>query len=425
MTGSPSQDPGARSAMTVLFVVALFNYVDRSLLSILQIPVQRELGLSDTQLGTLTGLAFALFYASAAVPLARLVDRGHRLRLLAVAIGLWSTMTALTGWAAGFFTLVLLRIGVALGEAASVPATHSLIADYYPPNRRGSAFALWALAAPLGIMIGIYAGGWLGTALGWRDAFLVIGLMGLLLVPILLLLREPPRGRFDADREKMPEAQSLMEGIHILWGIRPFRLLVAATSLQGFCYSSLIAWLAPFYVRVHGLSLPEAAAAGSLIFGLGGGLGAFLGGALVDRLVRRDIRWFGRWPAVGCLACFPLVACQLLAASAAASIAIGIFAMIAAALYIAPVNAAAQAMVGNSIRGLTSAVLLVVPTIFGGGLGPLLTGAVSDLLLGGGGGADSIRWALLAASAAAFLGALLFFALERQLGRDAASRPSG
>ncbi|WP_337185252.1 MFS transporter [Phenylobacterium sp.] len=419
----PATDGEARWALLVLFVVALFNYVDRSLLSILQVPIKAELGLSDAQLGALTGLSFALFYASAALPLARLVDRWRRTWIMAAALAVWSGMTALSGFATGFITLMLFRIGVALGEAASVPATHSLLSDYFRPNWRGTAFAVWAFASPIGIMLGVFSGGWLTEELGWRNSFAVIGLAGLLLVAPLILLREPLRGQSDeGGTPAAVEPPPLREAIARLWGSVAFRLLVAGTTLQGFAYVSLLNWSPSFYARVHELPLSEVAVWAALIIGVGGGGGALLGGAIVDRLARQDRRWYGWAPATTCLLAAPFGLIQFLTPSTDVSIAVGFVAAFLAGAYVAPVNATAQSLVPPSMRGFTSAVLLLIPTIFGAGLGPFLTGVASDVFATYLGlGASSLRYALALILLASVAAAAFLFRMGGHLGRG----PSG
>ncbi len=195
MTEAPTA--GARRlALLLLIVVSVFNYLDRTIISILQVPIKRDLSLSDAQLGALTGLAFALFYSTLGVPIARFADRYSRRWVIAGSIALWSAMTAISGFSTSFAALVFFRIGVALGEAGSIPATHSMLADYYPPERRATALAIWGLALPIGVMLGYLSGGWLAQAIDWRAALWIVGGVGVLLAPLILaLLREPERGR--------------------------------------------------------------------------------------------------------------------------------------------------------------------------------------------------------------------------------------
>lgn len=408
-----------RTALWVLFAVALFNYLDRSLLSILQIPIKEELGLSDTQLGALTGFSFALLYAGAALPVAMLVDRRSRTRLLAAGLALWTTLTALTGFATGFVTLAILRMGVALGESVSVPATHSLLSDHYPIERRGRAFSTWAVASPLGVTLGIALGGWMGAELGWRTSFLLIGLAGFLIIPALLFLREPRRGAFEAGGDPDSVPFSLGEGIRILWAKRAFRLLVIGTTLHSFTYQALVMWLPPFLARSHALAMAEIAWWSALMIGVGGGIGALAGGNLLDVLVRRDMRWYAWAPGIAFALFIPFAVLLLTVSGQPAVLASGLVTLMLVSFYIAPVNALAQSMVPSRLRGLTAAVLLIFPTIFGAGLGPLATGVVSDWL-GARGVVEeaALRYALIASLIGSVVAVICFVALGRALGLE-------
>jgi predicted MFS family arabinose efflux permease len=421
-SAEPARRRQAIAALVVLFVVALFNFIDRSLISILQVPIKRELGLSDGQLGAITGLSFALFYATAALPIARLVDRGRRTAIMAAALVVWTLMTALTSLAHSFGALVVFRVGVALGEAGTAPATQSLLSDFFPAHRRGTVLAIWVLASPVGTMLGLAGSGWLNHVAGWRESFAIMGLAGLLLAPVILLLPEPPRGQLDPPAVGAnANTPSLRQAAQILWRTRWFRLMILATTFQTFAYSAVTTWLAPFYVRVHHLPLAAVAAQAALVIGLGGGLGMLAGGVLVDRLGRRDPRWRGWLPAATTLIGAPFCAAFLLAPSAPGSIALAAIALFFASAYVAPVNALAQSLVTPRMRGVTAAVLLLVPTIFGVGLGPYLTGAASDAFAVGFAGAQtSLRYAISAALAPSLLGGGLFWVL----GNGFAPQPS-
>jgi len=264
-----------RMMLVMLGLVSMFNYIDRTVLSVLQEPIKRELGLSDGQLGLLTGLAFALFYATLSLPIARLADRFNRRNIIAASLATWSGMTALSGLATGFGSLVAFRIGVALGEAGSVPASHSIIADYYPPEKRVTALASWGLALPAGIMLGYASGGWIASALGWRLAFGVIGVAGLALAPlVLLLVREPARAG-SSGSTRTEQAPPLGEAMRFLWRLRTYRYMLIGTTLHAFAQYAMMSWSAPFYMRVHHMPLADVASWLALMNGLGGGIGIY------------------------------------------------------------------------------------------------------------------------------------------------------
>ena len=311
--------------LAILFGVAVLNYIDRTLLSILQVPIKEELGLSDAQLGALTGLAFAIFYTTLAVPVARLADRAVRKSVISASILVWSAMTAMTSLAQNFAILVFLRIGVAVGEAGSVPASHSMISDLFPIHRRASALAAWGMSYPVGTMLGFALGGWLAANIGWRDAFFWIGMVGVVGAPLfLLLVREPTRGRYDPPAQSRDEPPPTLEALRHLWNLRCFRSLALAGALSAYVQNVMLAWNAPFYSRVHDLPLADIAQWLALINGLGSALGITLGGHLSDRLGRRFTKGYLIAPAVGMLLLGPIGVVQYAVAPVTLSLLLGI-----------------------------------------------------------------------------------------------------
>ncbi|WP_176590547.1 MFS transporter [Sphingobium sp. EM0848] len=339
---------------------------------------------------------------------------------MAGGLTLWTTMTALTGLAGGFISLAILRMGVALGEAVSVPATHSLLSDKFPFERRGRAFSIWALASPVGVTAGIALGGWLSDHLEWRESFLFIGLAGFAMVPLLLFLREPQRGRFERQAGSEPPLSiSFRAGCRYLWNRKSFRLLVIAATLHSYSYQAVMIWMPPFLARSHDLSMTQIAIWSAIMVGLGGGIGALAGGQLIDRLVTRDIRSYAWAPGIATFILVPFAGVQYLASSLSITLAAGFFSLIAASFFIAPVNALAQSMVQANLRGLTSAILLVFPTGIGLGLGPLLTGGCSDLFVAITGNAElSLRLALILALSGSLIASVFFWRLGVRLGEE-------
>jgi len=370
--------PGARYGLAILFAVALFNYIDRSIVAILQEPIKRDLGLSDTQLGLLTGLSFALVYATMALPIARIADRVNRKKLIAIALAIWSGATALSGLARNFPTLVALRMGVAFGEAGSVPASHSMISDYFPLGRRGTALALWGLSNPLGTMLGFAFGGMLADALSWREAFLIFGVAGLAFAPIVLTAREPVRGTFDhgASTDRM----AFRDTVAFLWRTKAFRYLLVGGVAHAFIIHLLHSWNAPFYVRVFDLPIREVALFLALSTGLAGGMGQFLGGWLGDRLAGDTTAWYMRLPAIASALLLPVTLVQYLAPGRTLSMVMGASSLFLIAIFYAPVVAAAQTVVPPRMRAFTSAVLVLCTNLLGLSLAPVLAGAISDYL---------------------------------------------
>ena len=218
-------DRTRRYALGVLVVVYTFNFIDRQILSILLEPIKHELLLSDTQLGLLTGFAFAMFYATLGIPIARFADRGNRRNLIAVSLAIWSAMTALSGAAVNFVYLLIARIGVGIGEAGCSPSSHAMIADYYPIRTRATALGVYALGIPIGTLFGFLAGGWINQYFGWRAAFLVVGLPGLILALLVrFTVREPPRGMAEG-RDASAAQPGIVETLSYLLAKRSFRHL--------------------------------------------------------------------------------------------------------------------------------------------------------------------------------------------------------
>lgn len=421
-----STDRAAWRALAALVAVALVNYIDRSLLSILQVDIKKDLLLSDTQLGALTGLAFGVFYSLAALPLSRLADRATRTCMVAVCLAVWTTMTGLTAAATTFGALALLRVGVAFGEAGCTPATHSLLCDYFPRSRRGSVFGIWALTGPIGIMLGILAGGWLKVS--WRASFLTIGAFGWLLVPVVLLLREPRRGFFESPAsvdEGALKPPSLSACLRVLMSQQAFRFLIVSATLQTFAVAAMQNWLPPFYSRVHHLPLSQVATFAGLIMGVGGGAGALLGGVGIDFVARRNAKWKSRVPALAMLASVPLALGQFLTDSLELSVFLGVFAILTATLYVAPLYVTAQSLVPPTMRGFTSAVVLLVPNILGVGPGPFFVGMMSDRLSRFLGDPDlALRYAICSCLIMSLLGAIAMFRVSQSLTSASRGEPT-
>ncbi len=398
-----------RYTLFLLFTVSMFNYIDRTIVSILQIPIKADLGLSDAQLGALTGLSFALFYSTLSLPLARWADRTVRKRLIAAALSVWSAMTALTGLATNFAALVALRIGVAIGEAGSIPASQSMIADLYPPRSRATVLALWGLSLPAGMAFGYLCAGALAEAIGWRLSFAVIGGAGLLLAPFILWsMTEPHRGRFDPPEAATTAQPSVRTVLDTLWRLRTFRLLIVAGALHGYAQYAVMSWSAPFYTRVFELSLSEVSAWLALMSGAGSAVGMYLGGRLSDYFGMRDPRGRLRSVAVMLAICVPCALTQFLAESVTVSLVFGVITATLITTYYGPIIAVPQLLVPASMRAFTGAVVLLVFNLIGLGLGPFVTGILSDafaLRFPN----DSLRYAVSIAVLFTFVSAVLFW----------------
>ncbi len=372
----------------------VFNFIDRQILAILLEPIKQELQVSDTAMGFLTGIAFALFYTIAGIPIARWADRGTRRTIIALGIAVWSVMTALSGLARSFPQLTLARIGVGVGEAAASPPAHSLISDYFPPERRATALGIYTMGAYLGILFGLLLGGWINEFFGWRMAFFVVGLPGLVLALVVrLTLREPPRGHSEGLTDP-GEQQSTREVLRYLWALRSFRHLSIAASLYGFAGYGFGAWAPAFLMRVHDMGTGETATWLGLSIGLGGAAGAYLGGRISDGLGASDARWFMRVPALGALAAIPFYVLFLFLPDKLPALLCFIPAAVLSAFYVGPTFAMTQGLAKLHMRAMASAILLFILNLIGLGLGPQAVGILNDLLADEF-GKEAIRYSLL------------------------------
>ena len=381
-------------ALGILVVVYTFNFIDRQILSILLESIKTDLDLSDTSLGFLTGFAFALFYATLGIPIAKYADKGNRRNLIALSLGIWSFMTALSGLAQNFFHLLFARIGVGVGEAGCSPPAHSMIADYFPANKRSTALGIYSLGIPFGIMFGLFAGGWINEVFGWRLAFFVVGIPGILLAFIFrFTVKEPIRGQAEGKvaSEKQP---SIYETVSYLIKKRSFRHLVFAAALAAFVGYGAITWLPSFFQRSYGMQTSDVGWYLGLILGIPGGLGIFLGGYLSDYFGAKDVRWSLWIAAIAMALTVPFNVYVYLSPTATMSLLWLIIPVALGNFYQAATFSQTQGIVELRMRSVAAAILLFIINIIGLGFGPQSVGIVSDLL-NSEYGKDSLRYSLL------------------------------
>lgn len=406
-----------RYVLFILMLVYAFNFIDRQLLVILQESIKKELELSDTQLGLLTGFAFAMFYVTLGVPLARLADKTNRRNIVAVCLALWSGITALTGMATSFVQLVVARIGVGIGEAGCSPQSHAIISDYYPVQKRATALSIYTLGIYLGIFIGYMGGGIINQYYGWRIAFFTMGVPGILLAILLFItVREPIRGASDASKRASLDL-SLWEVIRYLFSKKSFVLLALGAGFTAFVQYGVGNWFPSFLSRYYGMQSQEIGISNALIIGIGGGLGTYLGGFLGDRLGNRSGRWYLWIPMMAALISMPL---SLIACFTSQKFLVFAFifpGVLLNSMYLAPSVAVSHTLVPANMRAVASSVLLFILNIIGLGGGPLATGALSDWLTPSMGN-ESLRYAMGGVILAGLLSGLLYYLAARALVKD-------
>ena len=404
-------------ALGVLVVVYTFNFIDRQILSILLEPIKQDLGLSDSALGMLTGFAFALFYATLGIPIARFADRSNRRNLIAWALAIWSAMTAVSGLAQNFWHLLLARIGVGVGEAGCSPPAHSMLADYFPTENRATALGIYSLGIPFGILFGFIAGGWLNEFFGWRVAFFIVGVPGLLLaILVRFTLREPPRGMAEG-RVADEEQPTIMETFRFLWSKRSFRHMAVGGGLTAFVGYGVITWVPSFLIRSYGMNTGDVGTYLGLILGIPGGIGIALGGYLADRYGARDTRWYLWIVSVALIASTPLFFGVYLSNTAFASLMFLILPILLGNFYQATTFSQTQGLVSLRMRSVAAAVLLFILNMIGLGAGPQAVGILSDVLQPSYGD-ESLRYALLILSTVQIWAAYHYYQAGKSLKED-------
>jgi predicted MFS family arabinose efflux permease len=371
--------PFAGRGLYVILLLALVNvvnFVDRQMPFILIGSIKADLKLTDTQIGLMAGLAFAIVYSFAGLPLARLADRWSPRKVLALSLTIWSLATALTGFAQNFLHMVCSRVAVAGAEAGSTPTGHALIARAYAADRRAIALAIFSCGVPIGTTVGLALGGLINDLANWRVAFFIVGGPGLLLA-LLAWLTLP-----EADRTSVPGAASVSyrADIRQLFAMHSFRNMAAASSLYAIGSYAMNVFGPSFLIRVHGLSTTKAGLGFGIAFGLGGAIGTYAGGWLGDRLGRHDVRWRQWVPAIGQFASIPITLGAWLVANTRLSIALLTLTYMLHLLYFACTFATAQMLVPERMRATASAVLLFCLTLLGSSVGPVVIGWVSDAL---------------------------------------------
>ncbi|MCC7267580.1 MAG: MFS transporter, partial [Caulobacteraceae bacterium] len=384
-----------RTALALLFLAFTFSIMDRQIVSILAEPIKHEFALTDTQLGFLGGLAFAAFYVTLGLPIAMLADRGGRKTIISLSLAAFSAMTVLGGLAGNFWQLLLARFGVGIGEAGVNPSSHSILADYYPPEKRSGVMSIIALGANIGMLLGLVVGGFVAHRYGWRAAFFIVGAPGLILaLAVHFFLKEAPRGFSEGRSPAAVQPPPLRESIAYFWSNRAMRHLIAASMVAATISYGMAQWQPAFFIRSFGLTPAQTGLLLAGVFGVLGGLGAVTGGWLVDRLQSRRIP-YGVWMLGACqLIAVPLQIIGFLQASPYVALAFFALPAFLSGFYLGPSLALVQSLARLRMRSVAAAVKMLCVNLFGLGLGPMLIGVASDLLhprLG----QESLRYALI------------------------------
>ena len=371
--------PGHRTTLTLLMLAYTLSMCDRMILSILFPDIKAEFGLTDTQLGFLGGISFALFYATMGLPIAKLSDQYSRKRIIIASLIIFSIMTALGGMATGFISLLVFRIGVGIGEAGVNPASHSIIADYFPPQRRAFAMAILMLGGSFGMMFGFVGGGFIAEAYNWRIALVSVGVPGLLLAVVMARsLREPGRGTYEI--ETPPPPPPIRTTAATMWANPAMRHPIAggiAVGLMGYGFTQ---WLPTFFMRTHDLSQSQTGMLMAGLFGISGAIGALAAGKWFDRLSTRGFQHGMRMLAIVPFFTGPFFIMGLLADDLTTAILLFIIPGFAGNYAIGPTIAMVQTLSPVHMRAVSSAIKMLCLNLIGMGLGPLLVGVLSDLL---------------------------------------------
>ncbi|MES2035819.1 MAG: MFS transporter [Pseudomonadota bacterium] len=430
-----------RYALTLLLIIYTLNFLDRQVLNILMEDIKIEFGLMDWQLGALSGLAFAIFYTTLGIPIARMAETKHRGWIIASAVFVWSGFTALCAVAGNFWHLLLFRIGVGVGEAGCTPPAHSLITDYVPKEKRASAIAFYSIGTPLGTVVGLVLGGLVADAYGWRMAFLIAGAPGVIVAIVAALTLVEPRRKFKAAMAAAASgavavaSPTFKAALAILATKKTFWLIAFAASIKAFIGYGHAPFTVSFFLREHGIEVARLAEgfglesrgflglALSAMGGVAGIVGAWLGGVIADRYAARDLRGYVVVPAIASLVTIPIYITAVSVPSAAGAIVLLAFPALLGTLWYGPVYASAQSLVPPHARATAAAMILFIINLIGLGLGPLGVGIISDIIGQGMGlgAAEGIRWALIISTLFGFIAAALFWQARKTIREEMVS----
>ncbi len=411
---SRSEDK-AGLVLGMLLIVYVFNFLDRMLLSILAAPIQADLNLSDGQMGLLGGLAFAALYSTLAVPLSALADRTGRVRVIGWSLVAWSAFTALCGAATGFWHLFLARLGVGVGEAGGVAPSYAVIGEWFAPQRRATALAIYSLGIPLGSAFGLLAGGYIAQEIDWRVAFVVVGLAGVMFAPLFrMAVRDRPVSAAPVEVERAPALGATFRLLALKPSFWLLSLGAAAGSSIGYGISF---WLPSFVQRSFSLGLFDSALFIAGVLLIGGVAGILIGGRLADRLGQGNRAWYAWLPAIAYTASAPLWAAAISSGNLAVAFALLLVPQGLSYVWLGPVLTAVQHLVEPAARATASALFLLINNLIGLAAGIYALGALSDALAPSHGD-ESLRIAILWGLVLYLVAGTLMALAGRSLRRD-------
>jgi MFS family permease len=436
---SPYSPAYTRYAMGLLLGIYIVNFLDRQVVNILAEPIKEDLGLADWQLGLMSGLAFAVFYTFLGIPIARMAERKNRPVIIGTCVAIWSGFTALCGQAQNFWQLILFRIGVGIGEAGCTPPAHSLIVDYVPKEKRASALAFYSMGTPLGGLVGLVMGGLVADAYGWRAAFLVAGVPGILFAVLAIFTLKEPRRQLARQAAQTTAAMATFGDTMKVLATKPtFWFIAFAAAIKAFIgyghspftasfflrnHTEAIAGYAEFWGGIFGFKMGPIGFLGialGLIAGVGGATGAWLGGYLADKYGKNDLRAYMVAPAVASLVTIPIYITAVSVDNAALGLVMLTLNALLGTIWYGPVYGTGQSIVAPHMRATTAAVLLFIINLIGLGLGPLAVGGLSDLFNHGlgMGSAQGVRWALIVSTMFGLIAGVCFWRARKTIRED-------
>ena len=436
---TPLAKPARTYALSLLLGIYTINFLDRQVVNILAEPIKQDLGLADWQLGLMSGLAFALFYTVLGIPIARMAERKNRAMIIGSAVAVWSGFTALCGVAQNFIQLIIFRVGVGVGEAGCSPPAHSLITDYVPKEKRSTALAFYSMGTPIGGLLGLIFGGLIADAYGWRTAFFVAGVPGVLFAILAFFTLPEPRKELAKRAEKIQAASATFgETMRTLMTKRTFWFISFAAAIKAFIGYGHAPFTASFFLRNHAEQVESLAAsvggavgynlqsvgflglALGLMSGTAGALGSWLGGFLADKFGARDLRAQMIAPAIASLVTIPIYITAVTIDSVVLALVLLTFNGLLGTIWYGPVYGTAQSIVPPHMRATTAAILLFIINLIGLGLGPLAVGLLSDYFAVGMnmGSGEGVRWALIVSTLFGLIAFFCFWMATRTIRED-------